>query len=104
MSNNVTFPDSIPTITAVLASPDGGFWVQRMCPLPEIDPGALLLPFHGGWLGGPIWEVYDRDGRWYANVELPGRFRATRVLGSAVVGVQRDELDVEHVVLLRLVR
>jgi hypothetical protein len=104
LPDNVVFPDSIPTITAIRASPDGGFWVQRMGQLSEIDPGALFLPAHQGWLGGTVWEVYDRGGRWYATVELPRRFRVTRVLDSTVVGVHRDEMDVERVVLLGVIR
>ncbi len=102
--DNVVFPDSIPAITAVRASPDGGFWVQRMGALPETDPEALFLPADLGWLGGPEWEVYDSNGYWYATVELPRRFRVTRVRDSTVIGIQRDDLDVETVMVLRLLR
>jgi hypothetical protein len=104
LPDDVVFPDSIPTITAIRASPDGGFWVQRMGPLSEVDPAALFLPAHQGWLGGTTWEVYDKDGGWNATVEVPRRFRVTQVLDSTVVGVHRDEMDVERVVLLRIVR
>ena len=51
-----------------------------------------------------MWEVYDADGRWYATVEVPHRFRVTRVRDLTVVGVQRDDLDVERVVVLRVIR
>jgi hypothetical protein len=104
LPDNVTFPDHVPTITAVRASPDGGFWVQRMGPISEIDPGALFIPAHAGWLGGTTWEVYDRDRYWHAVVVLPRRFRVTRILDSTVIGVHRDDLDVEQVVVLRMLR
>ncbi|MGD2136322.1 MAG: 6-bladed beta-propeller [Gemmatimonadales bacterium] len=100
----VVLPDSIPTITAVRASPDGGFWVQRMGRLSGIDPGALFLPAYLGWLGGTTWEVYDRDGRRHATVRLPARFRLTGVGDSTVVGIHRDDMDVERVMVLRVVR
>jgi len=101
---DVLFPDTIPTITAVHCSPDGGFWVQRLGPLSELDPAALFEPVQADWLGGTTWEVYDRDGHWYATVELPKRFRLTRILDSAVVGIRRGEFDVERVEMLRLLR
>jgi hypothetical protein len=102
--DRISYPDTVPTVTAVVASPDGGFWVRRMGSLSELDPQALHDPFHAGWLGGTTWEVYDREGRWYATVEVPRRFRVTRVRDSAVVGVQRDEMDVERVVVVRVLR
>jgi len=104
LPENITFPDIVPTITAVLATPDGGFWVRRMGPLTELDPIALHNPYYVAVLGGTTWEVHDREGRWYANVEVPHRYRMTRVRGATIVGVVRDELDVERVQLLRIVR
>jgi hypothetical protein len=104
LPDNIVFPDSVPTITAIHATPDGGFWVHRMGQLSEVDPEALFLPAHQGWLGGTRWEVYDREGHWYATVQVPTRFRVTRVWDSTVIGVNRDEMDVERVVLLRLIR
>jgi hypothetical protein len=102
--DNVVFPDSVPSITAVRASPDGGFWVQRMGALAETEPDGLFLALEPSLVGGSMWEVYDADGRWYATVEVPHRFRVTPVRDSTVVGVQRDDLDVERVVVLRVIR
>lgn len=102
--DEVIFPDSLPVITALLADPEGGFWVQRMGPVPETDPAALFLSVRSAWLGGRTWEVYDAGGRLRATVRLPRRYRVTRILASAVVGVQKDALDVERVVRLRIVR
>jgi hypothetical protein len=104
LPGNIIFPDTIPAITALRGSPDGGFWVQRMGPLSELNPEALLAPVQADWLGGTTWEVYDSEGYWYAMLQVPDRFRVTRVLDSMVVGIQRDELDVERVLLLRLLR
>jgi hypothetical protein len=104
LPDNIVFPDSIPTITAIRASPDGGFWVQRMGPLADTEPDALFFSVEPGLLGGSVWEVHDADGIWYATVEVPRRFRVTRVRDSTVIGVQRDSLDVERVVVLRVLR
>jgi len=102
--DNIVFPDTTPSITAIRASPDGGFWVQRMGPPANTEPDALFFSVEPGLLGGSVWEVHDADGVWYATVEVPRRFRVTRVRDSTVIGVQRDDLDVERVVVLRVLR
>jgi hypothetical protein len=62
MPPNVTYPDSIPTIITLRASPDGGFWVQRMSALTELDPDGLMDPVNSRLLGGGTWEVYNERG------------------------------------------
>ena len=104
LPDNVVFPDSLPAITALRAAPHGGFWVQRMGHASEIDPQALFVPANSVWLGGRTWEVYDAEGRLQSHAQMPPRFRVTRVLASSVVGVQRDELGVERVVRIRVIR
>jgi hypothetical protein len=104
LSPLIIFPDSLPTITALHASPDGGFWIQRMSPLPDVDPDGLFTAANTSMLGGQSWEVYNGEGRLTATVETPQRFQITRVLDSAVVGIQKDDLDIERVVRLRVIR
>ncbi len=45
-----------------------------------------------------------RYGQHVATIQFPARFRPARVVGEAVYGVARDEVDVEAVVRLRIVR
>lgn len=50
------------------------------------------------------WTVFDSEGRQLGTLTLPARFRVTDVCADYVVGVGRDELDVEKVQLFRLDR
>lgn len=48
------------------------------------------------------WEVFDDAGRWLGRVASPARFTVFEIGPDYVLGVQRDELDVEHVRMYRL--
>ncbi|MFQ5705566.1 MAG: hypothetical protein ACE5HT_16300 [Gemmatimonadales bacterium] len=100
LPSNVDVPERLPTITGLRASPDGGFWVQRMGPADAIPPSVLNNSANTGWLGGPLWDVFDSAGRSLGTVRLPDRFRITRLTTNGAVGVQKDDLDVERVVRL----
>lgn len=43
------------------------------------------------------WNVHDADGRLLGTVEVPADLRVTHIARDAVVGITRDDLDVEHV-------
>jgi hypothetical protein len=84
---------------ALLASRNGEIWVER--------PDALfdIGNFEGipGFEPGPrYWDVLDAEGRYEFTVRLPDRFSARWIDRRAVVGVLRDESDVEYVVRYRL--
>ena len=73
-----------------------------------LDPsGAVWLrPFRGrSEQGGPeTWQVLANDGTWLGSVEFPANFQVMETGMDAVLGVWRDELDVEHPWVLRLER
>ena len=50
------------------------------------------------------WLILDVDGTWLGTVRMPDRFSLTDITMEAVVGVWRDELDIEHPQVLRLNR
>jgi hypothetical protein len=50
------------------------------------------------------WEVFSQSGEWLGAVRTPPRFTVYEVGSDYVLGLWRDELDVEHVQLLRLHR
>lgn len=97
---SMVFPVHLPAITAIRADPDGGFWVQRMGQLAQAEPMGLHT--ETGWLGGPLWDVFDLQGRYRGTVRVPPRFRLTRVIAGGAVGIQKDEMDVERVARLRV--
>ena len=44
-----------------------------------------------------IWSVFDSRGVWLGDVPTPGQLRITEIHSHAVVGVWRDDLDVQTV-------
>ena len=101
LPESITFPDSLPAITAIKAAPDG-FWVQRMGAVQDIDPFGLMKPGYSNLMGGPTWDIMDLEGKVTGQITLPPKFRLSRIPDGFAFGVQRDEMDVERVVRLRL--
>ena len=72
--------------------------------------GAVWLKEHRGGArdragGSPqAWEVFDAGGVWLGTVRLPPRFTVFEIGHDYVLGVLRDNLDVEHVQVLGLSR
>jgi hypothetical protein len=89
MSRAAHYPDSIPALTGVVADREGYVWaVARVAP--GVDTTSA--------------RVYDADGCLAAVVALPARFELKDVRGDRVVGVHRDDMDVETVVVYALRR
>lgn len=75
-------PDLAPAFGRLLADAEGNLWVS------EYEFGPVTPRF---------WEVFDATGVRVARVDVPDRFRVVEVGMDYVLGVWRDELDVEHV-------
>jgi hypothetical protein len=92
--------DYFPVIRRLLASDAGELWVQRS------DVHLDIADF-AGLPNRPArptyWDVFDSTGRYEFTVKLPPRMRPMWIEGRAVMGVQRDENDLETVVRYRLV-
>ncbi|MCL4865466.1 MAG: hypothetical protein KJZ47_06195 [Gemmatimonadales bacterium] len=65
-----------------------------------------LAPYRGRSESGiPMpWQVFDADGDWLGEVQIPERVRVKRIGADYVLGVRPDQDDVEHLQLLRLTR
>jgi hypothetical protein len=50
------------------------------------------------------WAVFSPDGIWMGDVALPDGFEPTQILDNEMIGVWRDELDVEYVRAYALTR
>jgi hypothetical protein len=81
--------DTLPAFTRALADGGGNLWIEEF----RIDPAAAAT-----------WSVFDADGRWLGRVGTPAGLRLTQISGGSVIGVTRDELGVERVVVYRLLR
>lgn len=84
----VTHRDTLPHFSRLVAGADGTLWVGEYT--------ATYEPTR--------WQVFDREGAWLGTIDTPARFVLESVYADAIIGRQRDELDVERVVLHRIIR
>ena len=80
----------VPLFGSPFADADGNVW------LPSYRPA---YPEEGS-----PYTVISPGGEWLGQVETPPRFRILDVTGGLVLGVLRDEMDVENVVVYEMVR
>lgn len=83
--------DTRPAYDDILVDPSGAVWLQLFRGASEQDRLQE-------------WLVLDADGTWLGNVGIPDRFTISDITMDAVLGVWRDELDVQHPQVLRLTR
>ena len=84
-------PTTRPAYDNILVDPSGALWLELYRGNSEQDQPEE-------------WLVLDADGIWLGNVGIPDRFTLTDITMETVLGVWRDELDVEHPQVLRLTR
>jgi len=79
----------LPLYNHPFADADGNVWLPSY---------RLAYPDEGS-----PYTVISPDGEWLGQVETPPRFQILDVAGGLVLGVLRDEMDVENVVVYELV-
>lgn len=84
-------PATRPAYADILVDPSGAIWLQLHRGTSEQDQPEE-------------WLVLDADGTWLGTVEIPDRFTISDITMETVLGVWRDELDVDHPQVLRLTR
>lgn len=80
-------PDTKAAYGPVLVDRRGSFWVGSYA-LPQQQPAS--------------WAVFSRDGERLGEVATPERFQPVDIGDDYVLGLFRDELDVEYVRLYTL--
>lgn len=86
---NVPNDRTLPAVTAVLVDRAGRVWVEEGSRDREVPA---------------TWFVFDPSGEPIAKVTMPARFEPFDIGDDRVLGVSKDELDVERVQLLEIVR
>jgi hypothetical protein len=97
MMKDMQFAEHFPVYASLMGGPDNTLWVQHFPKIASALEGAEPDLQN---LTSPDWDVFDSQGRLLGTVTLPERFNGVRAAGNAIYGVQRDELDVQHVVRL----
>ena len=112
MSNRVSY-SHLPDSRIEEFTREGMSWYYAMIGQPMPLYGSPFADADGNvWLPsyrlaypeeGSPYTVISSDGEWLGKVEAPPRFRILDVAGGLVLGVLRDEMDVENVVVYGLV-
>lgn len=90
MFADLTMPATMPAFGSIRADDEGNVWVRQ---------------YRNEWDEGPSeWLVFDEDGGLRALVELPSGFTPTHIGNDHVLGIMRDELDLEYVQLYTLTK
>lgn len=84
-------PATRPAFNNMLLDASGAIWLELYRGVSEQDRPQE-------------WLILDSDGTWLGTIEVPDRFSVTDITMETVLGVWRDELDVEHPQVLRLTR
>ncbi|MEN8144455.1 MAG: 6-bladed beta-propeller [Gemmatimonadota bacterium] len=105
LKSQMNFADVFPVFNQFRAGPSGSVWVQRLMTPTELVAleGEINLQ-GGGNLGGPDWDVFDSEGRLMGQVMMPDKYRLVSFTGDKILGVWRDEFDVQYVRILRVVQ
>ena len=99
----LTIGDYYPAFGLLGAGPSGSVWVQRIKSAADMAEGEAE-DFNIQNVGSPEWEVFDAEGRYLGVVVLPDRFTPAMITEDLVYGIWLDELDVQYVKRLRIVR
>jgi hypothetical protein len=99
----IEFGEQYPVVANLLSGPGGTTLVQRPQTPEEMQALADAGTFDIQNLGSRIWDVFDAEGRFLGPVEFPGRFVPLQAYGDGFVGLDRDEMDVQSVVTLRVI-
>lgn len=84
-------PATRPAYSALQIDGEGFVWLARHHGVSEADKPAA-------------WMVFSPDGSWLGSVDLPSRFTVYEIGSDYILGKRKDQLDVEHVEVLRLRR
>lgn len=89
-------PGEMPTFAAVRVDHAGNIWLRDYLGESGGRPG-VFEPEEPPEI--QVWRVLDDSGRYLGPVRLPGSLQVLGFAGERVVGVERDSLDLERIVL-----
>jgi hypothetical protein len=96
----IQFADNYPAYARIMGGPFNTIWVQHVRTADRVEREGGT--FDAQDVGAPEWDVFDDEGRMLGTLTMPTQFQPLRVIGPYLYGVQRDDLDVQYVVRLRV--
>ena len=94
--DSARFAETLPTYSEILLDASGHLWVEEFRWFRSSDRSPIVEVAR--------WSVFDPDGIWLGNVEMPPGFILREVMPDRVLGFGIDEFDVKEVYAYRLVR
>ncbi|MEX0894016.1 MAG: 6-bladed beta-propeller [Gemmatimonadota bacterium] len=88
-----TFADTLPRFSRLVSDRAGNVWLRHF----EVSHGATTTHHRPTYDGPSTWSVVDPDGRWLGEVTTPADFTVFEIGQDHVLGMYRDEFDVEYV-------
>jgi hypothetical protein len=94
--------------SSIRVDADGRIWVRIAAPGEVVPADERTEPRPGEapgpepWREPTVYDVFTDDGRLLGTLAMPPRFSWYGSSGDRVWGITRDELDVQHVTVLRL--
>lgn len=114
LRSGTRFAEQLPVFAQLFIGPVESLWVQRVLRPSELTPEQLQLLREIGGRSGLLdqlrglkdrrWDIYDREGRYLGELELPERFEPVQVVDDHIYGIWFDDLDVQYVLRLKVVR
>lgn len=103
MIRTMEFGTHFPAFAALFGGPEGTLWVQQALQASSFEPHEMAsFGLHA--MAGPEYDIFDREGHYLGTMAPPRGFDPMIGRGEHLYGVQRDDLDVQYVVRLRVVR
>jgi len=102
--SRVHFAEFFPAFSSFHIGVDGSLWVQPVQSPGDLSEDDMARYNFAEDFGASGWEVFDAEGRFLGIVEMPPRFQPRTFRDDMIYGVWRDDLDVQYVLRLRVVR
>jgi len=103
LMTRVHFAENYPAFGQMIAGPRGTILVQLVQPLSKLsEKERESFNIQAGDLGSRTWDVFDEQGQYLGPVTMPLRFQPIQFRGDEIYGIQRDDLDVQYIVKLRV--
>lgn len=103
MIRTMEFGTHFPAFANLFGGPHGTLWVQRALQVSSFKPDEMAsFGLHA--IAAPEYDIFDREGRYLGTMTPPRGFDPKLARREHLYGVQRDDLDVQYVVRLRVVR
>ena len=95
-----TFKEELPAFSDLIVDAVGNVWLRRY----EVDHAFTTMQYIRTFDIPSTWVVLDPTGRWLGEVEMPANFTALEIGVDHVLGVRRDEFEVEYIEVYRLTK